>query len=85
MKKRSELDSISLDVEDLWIERVDTSGMTDISFNAFQSLRSLVIGSGVFLNMTRFELKHLPSLQFIDIGDICFYHAQSFSLTGLIG
>ena len=85
MKKRSELDSISLDVEDLWIERVDTSGMADISFNAFQSLRSLVIGSGTFWGVTSFELKHLPSLLSIDIGDTCFYHTQSFSLTGLIG
>ena len=84
MKKRSGLDSIPLIVEDLWIERVDTSGMADISFNAFQSLRSLVIGSGVFLNMTRFELKHLPSLQSIDIGDTGFFWASSFSLRGLI-
>ena len=83
MRKLTELDSIPLDVEDLWIERFDDTGVTDFSFNAFQSLRSLVIGSGVFWGLSRFELKHLPSLQSIVIGG-SFRSSSSFSLTGLI-
>ena len=84
VRKRAELDSIPSDVKDLWIGRFDTTELVDYSFNAFQSLRSLVIGDGILITVTSFELNHLPSLQSIDIGDWCFYHASSFSLTGLI-
>ena len=81
---RTSLNSIPLDVEDLWIGRFDTTGLTDYSFNRFQSLKSLVIGNGVFWGVTSFELGSLPSLQSIDIGDWCFFYAPSFSLTGLV-
>ena len=84
MGKSTELNSIPLDVEDLWIRHFDTTGVTDFSFSAFQSLQSLMIGNGVFWGLTRFELGHLPSLQSIDIGNFCFYWASSFSLAGLI-
>ena len=73
-----------MEVEDLWIGRFDTTGLTEYSFNAFQSIQSLVIGNGVFWGVTSFELGSLPSLQTIDIGMRCFLWALSFSLTGLI-
>ena len=85
VRKRAELDSIPSYVKDLWIGRFDTTELVDYSFNAFQSLRSLVIGDSILFTVTSFELSHLPSLQSIDIGDWCFYYAPSFSLTGLIG
>ena len=80
---RTQLDSIPLNVEDLWIGRFDTSRMTEYSFNAFQSLKSLVVGNSTFWGVTSFNIS-LHSLQSIDIGSHCFYHASSFSLTGLI-
>ena len=85
MRKRTDLDSIPLNVEDLWIGRFDTSGITEFSFNSFQSLGSLIIGDGIFWEVTSFELSNLPSLQSIEIGVRCFRFAQSFSLTGLVG
>ena len=83
VKNRTQLDSIPIEVEDLWIGRFDTTGLTEYSFNAFQSIQSLVIGNGTFWTVTSFELSNLPQLQSIDIGDYCFYDASSFSLTGL--
>ena len=84
VRKSTELNSIPLDVKDLWIGRFDDTGVIDFSFSAFQSLQSLVIGNGVFWGLTSFELRHLPMLRSIDIGDNCFYWASSFSLAGLI-
>ena len=84
VKNRTSLNSIPLNVEDLWIGRFDTSGITEFSFNTFQSLESLTISNGIFWEVTSFELNNLPSLQSIDIGHCCFYCASSFSLTGLI-
>ena len=84
VKTRTELDSIPLDVEDLWIGLFDTTELTDYSFDKYQSLRSLVIGNSAFWSITSFELRSLPSLQSIDIGQYCFYWALSFSLTSLI-
>ena len=81
---RAELDSIPLDVEDLWIGLFDTTELTAYSFDKFQSLRSLVIGNSAFWSITSFELRSLPSLQSIDIGQYCFYWTLSFSLTSLI-
>ena len=83
VKSRTELDTLPLDMEDLWIGRFDTTGITEYSFSAFQSLRSLVIGNSIFWEVTSFELSNLPSLQSIDIGR-SFRYALSFSLTGLI-
>ena len=83
VKNRASLNSIPLDVEDLWIGRFDTLGLTEFPFNRFQSLESLVIGNGIFWTVASFELSNLPSLQSIDIGNFCFYDASSFSLTGL--
>ena len=84
VRNRTQLDSIPSNVEDLWIGRSDTSGIIQYSFNAFQSIQSLVIGNGVFWEVTSFELSNLPSLQSIGIGESCFYYAPSFSLTGLV-
>ena len=83
MKNRAEQDSIPSTVEDLWIGRFDTTEVTDMSFNAFQSLRSLVFGNSVLWKGTKLELYNLRSLQSIDIDEYCFYYASSFSLTGL--
>ena len=83
VKNRAELDSIPFDVQHLWIGRLDTSGITEYSFNSFQSLRSLVIGNNMFWEGTRCELSNLPSLYSIIMGRNCFECAVSFSLTGL--
>ena len=83
VKNRGELDSIPLDVQNLCVGRLATSGITDYSFNAFQSLKSLVIGSGVFWEEARFELSSLPSL-FVAIGNCSFFNAATVSLTGVV-
>ena len=83
VRNRTELDSIPLNVEDLWIGRFDTSGITEFSFNSFQSLESLIISNGIFWEATSFELSNLPSLQSIGINDWCFRYASSFSLAGM--
>ena len=84
VRNRTELDSIPLNVEDLWISRFDTTRLTEFSFSAFQLLKSLTISRYMFMKVTSFELSNLPSLQSIDIGDYCFHYASSFSLTSLI-
>ena len=84
IRNRTEFNSIPLDVEDLWIGRFDTSDVSEFSPNRFQSLKTLVIGNGLFWSVNRLELNNLPSLQSIDIGEYCFFLAPSFSLTGLI-
>ena len=85
VKSQTSLNSIPLNVEDLWIGRFDTSGITEFSFNAFQSLKSFVIGNDVFWEVTSFELSNLPSLQFINVGCYSFQWVSSFSMTSLIG
>ena len=82
VRNRIMLESIPLDVEDLWIGCFDTSGLTEFSFDRYLSLKSLVLGSNTLWNVTQFELNNLPSLQFIDMGDYCFFLAPSLSLTG---
>ena len=84
VRNRIMLESIPLDVEDLWIGCFDTSGLTEFSFDRYLSLKSLVLGSNTFWNVTQFELNGLPQLQSIDMGENCFYWTQLFSLTGLI-
>ena len=84
VRNRTELNSIPLNVEDLWIGRFDTSDVSEFSPNRFQSLKTLVIGNGLFWSVNRLELNNLPSLQSIEIGDWCFNRAPSFSLTGFI-
>ena len=80
---RAELDSIPLDVEDLWIGSFETIELKDYSFSRFQSIKSLVIGNGMLLEAASFVLSSLPSLLSIDIGSWCFYCTPSFSLKGL--
>ena len=77
VKNRTELDSIPLNVEDLWIGRFDTSGITEFSFNTFQSLESLVIGNGIFWEATIFELSNLPQLQSVKLGNSAFHCVHS--------
>ena len=84
IRNRTELNSIPLDVEDLWISRFDASDMYELSPSRFQSLKTLVIGNGLFWSVNILELNNLPSLQSIDIGDWCFCYAPLFSLAGLI-
>ena len=84
IRNRTELNSIPLDVEDLWIGRFDASYMYEILPSRFQSLKTLVIGNGLFWSVNRLELNNLTSLQSIVIGYACFNMAPSFSLTGLI-
>ena len=84
IRNRTEFNSIPLDVEDLWISRFDTSDVSEFSPSRFQSLKTLVIGNGLFWSVNILELNNLPSLQSIDIGYWCFNWVPSFSLTGLI-
>jgi len=84
VRNRTELNSIPLNVEDLWISRFDTSDVSEFSPSRFQSLKTLVIGNGLFWSVNRLELNGLPSLQSIAIGYRSFYWAPLFSLTGLI-
>ena len=84
VRNRKELNSIPLNVEDLWIGRFDTSDVSEFSPNRFQSLKTLVIGNGLFWSVNRLELNNLPSLQSIDVGNDCFKYVRSLSLTGLI-
>ena len=84
VRNRTELNSIPLNVEDLWIGRFDTSDVSEFSPNRFQTLKTLVIGNRTLWSVNRLELNNLPSLQSIQIGEWCFYWTPSFSLTGLI-
>ena len=84
VRNRTELNTIPLDVEDLWIRRFDTSDVSELSPSRFQSLKTLVIGNGLFWSVNRIELNNLTSLQILYIGNGCFRYAPSFSLTGLI-
>ena len=84
IRSRTEFNSIPLDVEDLWIGRFDASYIYEFVPSRFQSLKTLVIGNGLFWSVNILELNNLPSLQSIDIGDWCFCYAPLFSLAGLI-
>ena len=77
VRNRTELSSIPLDVEDLWIGRLDTSGLTEFPFNRFQSLKSLVIGNSIFWGVTSFELSNLPQLQSVKLGWGAFCNVHS--------
>ena len=84
VRNQTELNSIPLDVKDLWISRFDTSEVSEFSPSRFQSLKALVIGGSVLWSVTKLELNNLPSLQSIEICGYCFHHTSSFSLNGLI-
>ena len=83
VKNRSQLDSIPTDVEDLWIQLFDTTDITNVSFNEFQSLKRLVIGTNLFWRVTSLSVSSLPSLQSIEIGNYCFGSVRLFELDGL--
>ena len=83
VKNRTQLNSIPLDVEDLWISLFYASIVTEFSPGRFQSLKTLVIGNGLFWSVKTLELNN-PSLQSLYIGNGCFFLAPSFSLIGLI-
>ena len=87
VKNRTELDSIPLNVEDLWIQPFDTSELIEYSFNSFQSLQSLVIGKCLFWRVTRFEFTNLSQLQSITLGDIALHlvHSIVFESDGMDG
>ena len=84
VRNRIMLESIPLDVEDLWIGCFDTSGLTEFSFDTYLSLKSLVLGSNAFCYVTQFELNGLPSLQSIIFGKYSTCYTPSLSLTSLI-
>ena len=77
VRNRIMLESIPLDVEDLWIGCFDTSGLTEFSFDRYLSLKSLVLGSNTFWNVTQFELNGLPQLQSVKLGECAFAYVQS--------
>ena len=76
------LNSIPLYVENLWIGCFDTSGLTEFSFNRFLSLKSLVLGSNTFWNVTQFELNGLPQLQSVKLGEWAFFYVHSAVFEG---
>ena len=84
VRNRTELNSIPLNVEDLWIGRFDTSDVSEFSPNRFKSLKTLVIGNGTFWSVNRLELNNLTCLEMLYIGDYSLNRAPSFALTGLI-
>ena len=69
-----------------WSFRISDNERSDGSCRIVNcpKLKSIQIDNHSFEDYRSFELNNLPSLQFIDIGDRCFYYAPSFSLTGLI-
>ena len=77
VRNRIMLESIPLDVEDLWIGCFDTSGLTEFSFDRYLSLKSLVLGSNTLWNVTQFELNGLPQLQSVILGDVAFAYVHS--------
>ena len=77
VKNRASLNSIPLDVEDLWIGRFDTTGIIEFSFNTFQLLKSLTISRYMFMEVTSFELSNLPQLQSVTLGNEAFYWCHS--------
>ena len=83
----TKLSSIPLNVTDLWIGRLDTSGVLCFSFDFFQSLQSLVIDSNLFWRVTCFELSSLPQLQSVKLGhySFCFCHSVVFKSDGMDG
>ena len=83
VKNRTQLNSIPLDVKDLWISRFNTMEVSEFLPSRFQSLKTLVIGNGLFWSVRTLEL-NIPSLQSVYIGSGCCFLAPSFSLTGLI-
>ena len=72
VRNREELNSIPLDVKDLWIGRIDTTGLTELSFNRYQSLKSLV-----YCASTRFDLSNFPQLQSVKLGEAVFWYVHS--------
>ena len=83
IRNRTEFNSIPLDVEDLWIGRFDTSDVSEFSPSRFQSLKTLVIGNGLFWSVNILELNNLTSLQILYIGNWCFGNVGVFELNGL--
>ena len=83
IRNRTELNSIPLDVEDLWISRFDTSDVSEFSPSRFQSLKTLVIGNGLFWSVNILELNNLTSLQILYIGNGCYEKVRVFELDGL--
>ena len=70
-------------MEDLWIGRFDTSDVSEFLPSRFQSLKTLVIGNGLFLSVNIFELNNLTSLQILYIGNGGFGKVRVFELDGL--
>ena len=86
-RKLTQLNSIPSNVKDLWIGRIDTSGLKEYSFSSFQLLKSLVIGKNTFWRITSFELNNLPLLQSVKLGEFAFRYVHSvvFESNGVNG
>ena len=83
VKNRTELDSVPLNVEDLWIGRFDASDIYEFSLSKYQSLKNLVIGNETLWSVTKLELNNLTSLKMLYIGNNCFGNVREFELDGL--
>ena len=83
VRNRTQLNSIPLNVEDLWIGRFVASDVSEFLPSRFQSLKTLVIGNGLFWLVNRLRLNNLTSLQILYIGDRCFKKVLVFELEGL--
>ena len=79
----SELESVVIGQKSF---KISSSERSDGSYRIVNctKLKSIQIGDRSFEDYQTFELNNLPSLQYIDMGENCFYYAPSFSLTGLI-
>ena len=83
VRNRTEFNTIPLDVEDLWIGRFDTSDLSECTPSRFQSLKTLVIGNGLFWSVNILELNNLTSLQILYIGNGCYGKVRVLELDGL--
>ena len=83
VRNRTELDSVPLDVQDLWIGRFDTSDVSEFTPSRFKSLKTLVIGNGTFWSVNRLELNNLTCLEMLYIGDYAFQNTGSFEMSNL--
>lgn len=84
VKNQTELNSIPMDVEDLWLHTFDTTGLTEFSLNRYPLLKSMVIGNNMFWEVTSLEISNITLLQSVDICSKSFFAASRLSLIGII-
>ena len=84
VQNQAELSSIPRGIEELWIQPFDTTGLTSLPLDHFESLKTLVIGNTCFCGVATLELSGFPFLESIEIGKWCFFHSSCLSLTSLL-